>query len=174
MRIASKPGGRAAFARELMMVSRAAHVLQRAGLAMAGAMGGTFVAAHLAKGHVAMFDTVSFIAMTILIGAAGFYLGIDVPRRSAAIRARKLDAVELLSASGTFLAAMAALVSVYGIIFDEAPSRTWAFVIGSWWIGGLAMLATAGLLGRQRLARTVAAMAGARGSACSAAKTVRR
>ncbi|KWV54098.1 hypothetical protein AS156_07665 [Bradyrhizobium macuxiense] len=158
MRTASKSGGRAAFARDMLMVSRAAHVLQRAGLAMAGAMGGTFVAAQLAKGHVAMFDTLAFIAMLIVIGAVGFYLGIDVPRRPAAIRSRKLDAVELLSASGTFLAAMAALVSVYGIIFDETPSRAWALVIGSWWIGGVAMLATAGLLGRQRLARTVAAI----------------
>ena len=158
MRTAGKPGHRVAFARDMMMVSRAAHVLQRAGLAMAGAMGGTFVAAHLAKGNVAMFDTLAFIAMLIVIGAVGFYLGIDVPRRPAAIRSRKLDAVELLSASGTFLAAMAALVSVYGIILDEAPFRAWALVIGSWWIGGVALLATAGLLGRQRLARTVAAI----------------
>jgi len=157
MKIVAKSRSRAAFARELMMVRQAVHVLQRTGLAMAGAMGGTFVAAQLAKSHVAIFDTVGFIVMTILIGAVGFYLGIDVPR--PAMRAGwRLDAVELLSAGGIFLAALAALVSVYGIILDEVPPRSWEFVIGSWWIAGVVMLTTAGLLGRQRLARKIAAI----------------
>ncbi len=43
-------------------------------------MGGTFVAAQLARGHIAFFGTLAFIATTIVIGAVGFYLGIDVPR----------------------------------------------------------------------------------------------
>ncbi|WP_429020280.1 hypothetical protein [Bradyrhizobium sp. I1.14.4] len=142
-------------ARELMMVGRAAHVLRRTGLAMAGAMAGTFVAAQLAKGQVAMFGTLAFIATAIVIGAVGFYLGIDIPR--PAMRATgRIDAVELLSASGIFLAALAALVSVYGIVFDEIPPRAWEFVIGSWWFGGDVMLATAGLVGRQRLIAKVA------------------
>ena len=59
---------RAVLARELMMVSRAAHVMQRTGLAMAGAMAGTFVAAQLAKGHIAMFNTLAFIATTLVSG----------------------------------------------------------------------------------------------------------
>jgi hypothetical protein len=148
---------RAVLARELMMVSRAAHVMQRTGLAMAGAMAGTFVAAQLAKGHIAMFNTLAFIATTIVIGAVGFYLGIDVPKLTVRATGR-IDAVELLSAGGIFLAALAALVSVYGIVFDEIPPRAWEFVIGSWWFGGVVMLATAGLVGRQRLAQKVAAM----------------
>ncbi|TWB90628.1 hypothetical protein FBZ93_114189 [Bradyrhizobium macuxiense] len=155
MRIMSRPKQRAMIARELMMVSRAAHVLQRTGLAMAGAMAGTFVAAQLAKGHVAFFGTLAFIVTAIVIGAAGFYLGIDIPR--PALRATgRIDAVELMSAGGIFLAALAALVSVYGIIFDEIPPRAWELVIGSWWFGGVLMLATAGLVGRQRLTHKVA------------------
>ncbi|WP_338692352.1 MULTISPECIES: hypothetical protein [unclassified Bradyrhizobium] len=148
---------RAVLARELMMVSRAAHVMQRTGLAMAGAMAGTFVAAQLAKGNVAVFSTLAFIATTIVVGAVGFYLGIDVPKLTVRATGR-IDVVELLSAGGIFLAALAALVSVYGIVFDEIPPRAWEFVIGSWWFGGVVMLATAGLVGRQRLAQKVAAM----------------
>ncbi len=144
-------------ARELMMVSRAAHVMQRTGLAMAGAMAGTFVAAQLSKGHIAMFSTLAFIATTIVIGAVGFYLGIDIPKLTVRATGR-IDVVELLSAGGIFFAALAALVSVYGIVFDEIPPRAWEFVIGSWWFGGVVMLATAGLVGRQRLAQKVAAM----------------
>ncbi|MCA6099799.1 MULTISPECIES: hypothetical protein [Bradyrhizobium] len=157
MRIVTRPKQRAVIARELMMVSRAAHVLQRTGLAMAGAMAGTFVAAQLAKGHVAVFGTLIFIATTIVIGAAGFYLGIDVPKPVMRGTGR-IDAVELMSAGGIFLAALAALVSVYGIVFDEIPPRAWEFVIGSWWFGGGVMLATAGLVGRQRPAQKAAAL----------------
>lgn len=159
MRIVSRKE-RAVLARELMMVSRAAHVLQRTGLAMAGAMGGTFVAAQLAKGHIAFFGTLAFIVSAIVIGAVGFYLGIDIPR--PALRATgRIDAVELMSAGGIFLAALAALVSVYGIVFDEIPPRAWEFVIGSWWFGGDVMLATAGLVGRQRPIQKVAPISAA-------------
>ena len=70
----------------------------------------------------------------------------------------RIDAVELVSAGGIFLAALAALVSVYGMIFDEIPPRAWELVIGSWWFGGGVMLATAGLVGRQRPAQKAAAM----------------
>ncbi|MBR0896946.1 hypothetical protein JQ616_18450 [Bradyrhizobium tropiciagri] len=157
MRIVTRPKQRAVIARELMMVSRAAHVLQRTGLAMAGAMGGTFVAAQLAKGHIAFFGTLAFIATTIVIGAVGFYLGIDIPKPAMRVTGR-IDAVELMSAGGIFLAALAALVSVYGIVFDEIPPRAWEFVIGSWWFGGDVMLAIAGLVGRQRFAQKVAAV----------------
>ncbi|MDH2385071.1 hypothetical protein [Bradyrhizobium sp. CER78] len=155
MRIVTRPKQRAVIARELMMVSCAAHVLQRTGLAMAGAMGGTFVAAQLAKGQVAMFGTLTFIVAAIVVGAVGFYLGIDIPR--PAMRAtERIDAVELMSAGGIFLAALAALVSVYGIVFDEIPPRAWEFVIGSWWFGGVVLLATAGLVGRLRPPQKVA------------------
>jgi len=134
------------------LISRVAHVIERSGLAMAGAMCGTFVAAQISKVNVALFDSLGFITLMVLIGMAGFYLGIDIPRRPRGIAGQrpKMDPVEWLSAAGTFLAAFAALVSVYGIVLDEVPPRVFEFMLGSWWALGIAMQVGAGLIGRLR------------------------
>ena len=141
------------FVGEPSPLSRAVHVVQRSGLAMAGAICGTFVAALLAKTST-MFDSVGFIALMVLIGTVGFYLGTDIPRPAAGVIAdmERVNLVELLSATGTFLAAIAALVSVYAIVFDEVPRLVWEFVDGSWWVLGVTMQAVAGVVGRLRLA----------------------
>jgi hypothetical protein len=138
---------------------RAAHILERSGLAMLGAMGGTFVAAYLERANIETFDSIGFIASMILIGLIGFYLGIDISRlRASHMNLGKKhplpwwDSVELLSAAGTFLAAAAALISVYAIVFDEAPQRMWEFAIGCWWLIGVSMRIGAGAIGRLRLA----------------------
>ena len=140
------------------LVSRAAHVVGRSGLAMSGAACGTFVAAQLTRAGAGMFASFGFIVSMILIGAAGFYLGIDIPQPAAngLVERSRVDLVELFSAQGTFLAAIAALVSVYAIVLDEAPQRIWEFVIGSWWMLGVVMQIGAGLTGRLRLARKAA------------------
>jgi hypothetical protein len=132
-----------------LLISRAAHVLERTGLAMAGAMMGTFVAAQLARTNVALFNTFGFIVLTVLSGMIGFYLGVNIPRLPNTLSARrsKVDPIEWLSAAGTFLAALAALVSVYALVFDEVLQRAWEFVIGSWWAVGLIMQTSAGLMG---------------------------
>ena len=137
-------------------VRKFAHILERFGLALAGAASGLFVAIHVGS-SVSALTSQAFLLIMMLGGAIGFYLGIDVPRPPMRATGR-IDAVELMSAGGIFLAALAALVSVYGIIFDEIPPRAWEFVIGSWWFGGIVMLATAGLLGRRRPTQKVAAM----------------
>jgi hypothetical protein len=146
-------------AAERALISRVAHVLERSGLAMAGAMCGTFVAALLARANGAMFESVGFIASMALIGMIGFYLGIDIPRlpANAVAERQRVDPVELLSATGTFLAAIAALVSVSAIVLDEIPHGVWDFVIASWWAVGIGMQAAAGCLARLRLAQRVAA-----------------
>jgi hypothetical protein len=142
-------------------VSRVAHVVQRIGLAMSGAMCGTFVSAYLARANINPLDSIGFIASMILIGMIAFYLGIDIPgRRASHIRPGttpmpRWDTVELLSATGTFLAAVAALTSVYAIVFDEAPQGVWEFAIGCWWLIGVAMQIGAGAIGRLRLANEV-------------------
>ena len=65
--------------------------------------------------------------------------------------------VELLSAAGTFLAAVAALISVYAFVFDDIPQRAWDFtVICSWWMLGVIMQIGAGLIGRLRLVGRIA------------------
>ena len=137
---------------DYILISRVAHVIERSGLAMAGAMCGTFVGAQLAKANVALFESVGFITSMILIGMVAFYVGIDVPRLPVppASEREGVDAVEVLSAAGTFLATVAALISVYSIVFDEAPQRVWEFVVGSWWLGGVAMQVAAGSIGRLR------------------------
>jgi hypothetical protein len=61
------------------LISRVAHVVERSGLAMAGAMCGTFVAAQMSKVNVALFGSMGFAVWTVLIGMLGFYLGIDTP-----------------------------------------------------------------------------------------------
>ncbi|MEO8321250.1 MAG: hypothetical protein ABJA75_03180 [Bradyrhizobium sp.] len=141
---------------DYILISRVAHVIERSGLAMAGAMCGTFVGAQLAKANVALFESVGFIASMILIGMIAFYVGIDVPRVPARSERESVDAVEVLSAAGTFLATVAALISVFSIVFDEAPQRLWEFVVGSWWLGGVTMQIAAGSIGRLRANTRVA------------------
>jgi hypothetical protein len=139
--------------------SRLAHVIGRIGLSMSGAVCGTFVAAYLARVDINMFGYDGFVASMIVVGMAGFYLGIDVPEKDAR-RARvaapdfgfRVDPVELLSATGTFLAAIAALFSVYAIVFDDLSRGVWEFVVGSWWLFGVVMQIGAGATARMRVA----------------------
>jgi hypothetical protein len=133
-----------------LQISRFAHVVERIGLAMSGAMCGTFVAAQLARADES-FGSLGFIASMILIGIAGFYLGIDIPPNPFERPRRRVDPVELLSAAGTFLAAIAALMSVYAIVFDVMPPRLWQYVVGAW-LPGVIMQIGAGLIGRLKLA----------------------
>ncbi len=113
-------------------------------------MCGTFVAALQTRVNPALFDSVGFILLMVLIGAIGFYLGIDIPRLRMQPR---VDPVELMSATGTFLAAVAALISVHAFVFDEIPRRAWDFTVVSWWMLGVAMQIGAGAIARLRLAR---------------------
>src|SRR5579864_3326599 len=92
------------------LIIRAVHVIERSALAMAGAMCGTFVAAQLSQTGITLFGSLGFIVAMVLAGSIGFYLGIDIPRLPRFGARRKLDPVDLLSAAGTFLAALAALI----------------------------------------------------------------
>ena len=59
-------------------VRKFAHVLERLGLAMAGAASGLFVAALVGTSHAALTNQ-AFLLLMMLGGAIGFYLGIDTP-----------------------------------------------------------------------------------------------
>jgi hypothetical protein len=142
---------------EVLVLSRIADVVEHAGFAVAGAMCGTFVAAQLTRLNPALFDSIGFIAATVLVGMIGFYLGIDVPRlraslASPAIARPRVDPIQLLSASGTFLATVAALNSLYALVFDEAPRRGWGYMVACWWLLGVATQIGAGVAGRLSLA----------------------
>ena len=142
---------------DVILIVRIAHVVGRVGLAMAGAMCGTFVAAQLTVADADLFDSAGFVALMVLAGMTGFYLGIDIPRLTGAekrrIVARRVDPVELLSTTGTFLAAIAALISVYAFVFGETPARSFDYMLASWWVVGVLLQMSAGLIGRMRLAR---------------------
>ena len=100
-------------------VRKVAHVLERIGLAMAGAASGLFVAAHVGS-SIAVLTSQGFIVIMMIGGAIGFYLGIDTPplafhgpngELSKGGSDRKVDTAEFLSAVGTFLATLTGFVS---------------------------------------------------------------
>jgi hypothetical protein len=112
----------------------------------------------MAKANIDLLGSGGPILAMMLGGAAGFYLGIDLPPppphrvqmplwRKATSRA---DAVELLSAAGTFLASAAAVVSVCAIILDESMGASGTLLIGCGWAIGTAMQIVAGIIARTR------------------------
>ena len=129
---------------------KAAHVLERLGLAMAGAACGLFVSAHVGSAIGALTSQAFLLAMMI-VGAVGFYLGIDTPQL---VFHRdddpKIDAAELLTSVGTFLATLAAFASVGIIILREEPHIAWTWVIFAGWVFGIAMQIVAGAKARMR------------------------
>lgn len=138
-------------------VRKTAHVLERLGLAMAGAASGLFVAA-LVGTSVAQFTSQAFLLFMMLGGAIGFYLGIDTPPRpfhadgapSDGSWDGKIDTPELLSAVGTFLAAGSAFASVGVIVLRHDPHVAWTWMIMAGWVAGVVMQIVAGAIARWR------------------------
>jgi hypothetical protein len=137
-------------------LSKWAHIIERIGLATAGGSCGLFVAAHIGRTDIDLLGSAIVILMMMLYGAFGFYLGIDLPAppahrlQQSPLRGRgsKTDAVELLSAAGTFLASVTAFVSVYVIILDETVSTNFTLLIGLCWAIGATMQIAAGVIAR--------------------------
>ncbi|HEX7882291.1 MAG TPA: hypothetical protein VF499_06110 [Afipia sp.] len=138
--------------------SRCAHVIERLGLSMAGASCGLFVAAHVSSAGVELLGSVTLSLTLMVLGAIGFYLGIDVPPhragRSTLTRMsdeeQPTDPVELLSAAGTFLATMAAFISVYSIVTDSDATPTVTTLLTFGWLLGAIMQIVAGATARIR------------------------
>jgi hypothetical protein len=136
-------------------VRRFAHVLERSGLALAGAACGIFVGAHVGS-VVPWLTTQGFLLLMMLSGAFGFYLGIDTPplpfhpHEEGTPQARKIDAAEFLTAFGTFLATLTAFVSVGLIILRENPHIVWTALLFAGWVVGVVMQIVAGAIARSR------------------------
>jgi hypothetical protein len=139
-------------------VRKAAHVLERIGLAMAGAACGLFVGTHVGSSIAALTSQV-FLVVMMFGGAIGFYLGIDTPPLAfhgpngeplKGGPGRKIDTAEFLSAVGTFLATLAAFVSVGVIVLREDPHISWTMIIMLGWVVGLMMQIIAGTITRTR------------------------
>ena len=129
-------------------VQKSAHVLERLGLAMAGAASGLFVAIHVGS-SIGALTTQAFLLAMMIGGAVGFYLGIDTPPQSSHVEG-KVDTPELLSAVGTFLAALAAFASVAVIVLRADPHLFWTGTIMAGWSIGVAMQIIAGAIARWR------------------------
>jgi hypothetical protein len=128
-----------------------AHVLERIGLAMAGAACGLFVSAHVGS-TIGALTSQGFLLVMMIIGAIGFYLGIDTPE--LAFHSERgdvsVDAAELLSSVGTFLATLTAFASVGIIILRQDPDIAWTWLIMVGWVLGISMQIVAGAKARTR------------------------
>ena len=136
-------------------VRKFAHVLERSGLALAGAACGVFVGAHVGS-TVPWLTTQGFLLLMMLSGAFGFYLGIDTPQlpfhphEEGTSAEKNIDAPEFLSAFGTLLATFTAFVSVVVIIMREQPHIFWTWAIMAGWLIGVVMQIVAGAIARAR------------------------
>jgi hypothetical protein len=139
-------------------VRKTAHVLERFGLAMAGAASGLFVGA-LVGTSVAALTTQAFLLLMMISGAVGFYLGIDTPQLtfhapgdppSDGHRLGTIDTAEFLSAVGTFLAAGASFASVAVIVLRQDLHIGWTWTIMAGWVLGVTMQIVAGAIARRR------------------------
>jgi len=134
------------------------HVLERVGLAMAGASSGLFVGSYVGS-SIAALTSQGFLVVMMIGGAIGFYLGIDTPplafhgpngEPSKGGSGGKIDTAEFLSAVGTFLATLTAFVSVGVIVLRENPRIVWTIAIMVGWVVGVMMQIVAGAIARTR------------------------
>ena len=144
-------------------LSRSAHVIARIGLALTGTACGLFVAEVSAR-SIDLVGSVEAMLAMMLYGAAGFYLGIDLPqappdhhmhlppRRWLGTSA---DMLELLTAAGIFLTAVAAVVSISSIVLGETVDASTAGIIFLSWAIGATMQIAVGVIARMKLARAV-------------------
>ena len=139
-------------------VRKIAHILERIGLALAGAASGLFVAAHVGS-SIAVLTSQGFIVIMMIGGAVGFYLGIDTPplafqapnsELSKRSSGGAIDSAEFLSAVGTFLAALTAFVSISVIVLRENLHIYWTMMIMLGWVFGVMMQIIAGAIARTR------------------------
>ena len=125
-----------------------AQVIERIGLAIMGALCGLFVAAMVAKADIEEINSFGALFSAVLYGSFGFYLGTNIPSLTSSPTFSNAGSgpktIALASAIGTFVAAVAALVSVYMIIFDETPPVIWNVGIGFGWALGVLLQLAAG------------------------------
>jgi len=152
-----------------------AKVAERTGFAIMGALSGLYVGALVARIDIEEINSVGVLFLVILYGSVGFYLGTNLPSLPSGVSRRVLsdsgsrprtNLIALASATGTLIAALAALVSVYMIVLDEIPPVIWNVAIGFWWMLGVLLQLAAGMAAR------LGQFTGAAGQARSDAKRV--
>ncbi|MET3912444.1 hypothetical protein ABID59_006815 [Bradyrhizobium sp. S3.3.6] len=136
---------------------KAAHLLERIGLAAIGASCGLYVGATLLRQRGGLFESGWIVLLMMLYGALSCYVGIDlsgsVARKSISSISEEWngsEVAEIMSAAGTFGAAMAATLSVSILVLDQnLPNGLIGFVAGSWVVGSSLQVA-AGTMARTR------------------------
>lgn len=141
--------------------SKFAHILERLGLALIGASCGLFVAGI---SGIDLIGSAQVVLAMMLYGATGFYLGIDLPQAPAPHHLHlqsprglgiSADRLEVVTAAGTFLTAVATVVSISNIILGETVGTRAASIICLTWAISATMQIAAGVIARIKLARAV-------------------
>ncbi|SFP28552.1 hypothetical protein SAMN05216330_106271 [Bradyrhizobium sp. Ghvi] len=139
---------------------KSVHILERIGLAAVGASCGLYVGATLLRQKDGLFESGWIVLITMLYGALSYYVGIDlsgsVGRRQSSISEEwsGSEPAEIMSAAGTFGAAIAATLSVSILVLDQNLSNAMTgFVAGCWAVGSSLQVA-AGTMARSHEAPT--------------------
>jgi hypothetical protein len=133
-----------------------AHLLERIGLATIGGSCGLFVAEGLMRRGTELSVSGWIVLLMMLYGAFSFYVGIDLPGRPAQRSTPRLpeernpgtDAAEVFSAAGTFLAGIAAFLSVSIVALDEPVRDGLTALVGCCWAIGSSLQIASGAIAR--------------------------
>jgi hypothetical protein len=136
---------------------KSAHLIGRIGLATLGSSSSLYVAAALMRRGNELFESGWIVLLMMLYGAFGFYVGIDLPGRPVQRSTPTLpgewksgtDAAEIFGPAGTFLAAIAAFLSVSVIILDAVVPDGLIALVGCCWAIGSSLQIAAGAVARQ-------------------------
>jgi hypothetical protein len=132
------------------------HLLERIGLATIGGSCGLFVAEGLMRRGTELSVSGWIVLWMMLYGAFSFYVGIDLPGHPAQRSTPRLpeernpgtDAAEVFSAAGTFLAGIAAFLSVSIVAVDEPVRDGLTALVGCCWAIGSSLQIASGTIAR--------------------------
>lgn len=134
---------------------RSAHLLERIGLAAIGASCGLYVGATLLREKGGMFESGWIVLISMLYGALSHYVGIDLSgggaRKSISSISEEwngFEPAEIMSATGTFGAAIAATLSVSILVLDQNPPNELISFVAGCWVVGSSLQVAAGTMAR--------------------------
>ena len=132
---------------------KSADLLKRIGLATIGGSCGLFVAEGLMRRATELSVSGWIVLLVMLYGAFSFYVGIDLPGRPTQRSTPRLpdpgtDAAEIFSAAGTFLAGIAAFLSVSIVALDEPVRDGLTVLVGCCWAIGSSLQIASGAIAR--------------------------
>lgn len=107
-----------------------------------------------------LFESGWIVLITMLYGALSYYVGIDlsrsVARKSISSNSEEWNGsepAEIMSAAGTFGAAIAATLSVSILVLDQNPANGLITFVAGCWVVGSSLQVAAGMMARNYEAR---------------------